>query len=252
MNIFKIFSPAHVIAKVRYKLSVSFPSFFNRYQTVAIRNLVFHLDLNDHPQQVLYGYRNLYEKYDIKCVLKLVSEGDTFVDVGANAGLFSKLVRSHIGTHGKIHSFEANPISVASLRKNLEEYGNVVIHEHFVGNKNDPPINGKNLVFLDAILKEKIDFLKIDVDGPELNVLRGSTRLISKYRPIILLEIAPDTEKNLNIHFSEIVDYLEQLNYLCFKPLKRVVPFKDKKITGVQNILCIHRDNKKKLLKLMS
>ena len=46
--------------------------------------------------------------------------GDTFVDVGANAGLFSKLVRSHIGTHGKIHSFEANPISVASLRKNLE------------------------------------------------------------------------------------------------------------------------------------
>ena len=118
------------------------------------------MDLRDHPHQVIYGYRNLYEKYDLKHFLKLVSEGDTFIDVGTNTVSFSKLVRSCIGASGKIHSFEANPVSVASLCRNLEEYSNVTIHEHFAGNKNDPPLNGKETVFLNSIFKEKIDFLK--------------------------------------------------------------------------------------------
>ena len=60
--------------------------------------------------------------------------------------------------------------------------------------------------------------LKIDIDGPELKALKGGETIIRRCKPIILLEISPDSEDRHGIHFSEVVHWLECLNYSVYKP----------------------------------
>ena len=54
----------------------------------------------------------------------------------------------------------------------------------------------------------QIDFIKIDVEGFELNVIKGFKNLINKYKPILLIEI----EKRHNSDFKKIFNILKKKN----------------------------------------
>jgi len=75
----------------------------------------------------------------------------------------------------------------------------------------------KNNVKLDSIIKKRVDFIKIDVDGKELDVLKGSKKIIDNYKPKILVEIAEDSFLLHKIHYRDVVNFLIKKRYSCYE-----------------------------------
>jgi FkbM family methyltransferase len=93
----------------------------------------------------------------------------------------------------------------------------------FIGQKMDPANQLRvRMVSIDALQLERIDFIKIDVEGMELEVLTGSRTSIAKHKPVMLIE-SIKTDK------PELMKFLESNNYKTFP-------------VGI-NILAIHSDD---------
>jgi len=67
---------------------------------------------------------------------------------------------------------------------------------------------------IDTIVNGRgVDFLKIDVEGAELMVLRGMTETLKRLRPIIVLELVPDLLANLGTSMEEVIAFLSSFSY---------------------------------------
>jgi FkbM family methyltransferase len=140
-----------------------------------------------------------------------IRPGFHVVDCGAHHGLMSVLFSKWAGPTGKVTSYEILPVNRTAIKKNirLNECHNVTIRPYGVGersarvrtstNAGNAHINPRDLDTLaittkltsldDDLSGQKIDFLKIDVEGAELDALRGAQRLIFEQRPTLCLEL---------------------------------------------------------------
>ena len=139
----------------------------------------------------------LYEREEPRRARQFVGNCESALEVGALVGnhtiYFAKALRPK-----NIHVFDANPHAVAQVRENVALNGldrgemEIVVHHAAVGGKAgsihmfDQDVS---LVRLDDEVKERVDFIKIDVDGMELEVLDGCRALISRDRPKIMIEV---------------------------------------------------------------
>lgn len=168
-------------------------------------DLIYYLDLNGGIDQCVYK-TGTYEKYVANIINKYVNKNSVCLDIGANFGVHA--VR--MGVLGKkVICIEPMPIN-KRLEENLKANDtNYIIHDCMVGDQTHDNIpvnleyefniygesnkhkitNIKNMCKIDDIINEKIDFIKIDVDGCEYEALLGAVGLIEKYRPIIVSEL---------------------------------------------------------------
>jgi FkbM family methyltransferase len=127
-------------------------------------------------------------------------------------------------TDGEIICFEPNISSFKELRDEVKEFKNIIVHNIALGNENKTvKLHGQNqssyiseygegqeveLVKVDSFLKDKkIDFIKMDIQGYEMEVLRGSTETIKKDKPILSL-----SAYHLEDDISNIVNFIISLN----------------------------------------
>ena len=166
------------------------------------------------------------------CLLKLKIGRSLAVDVGANCGLYSIKLAS---LFSRVHSFEPNPKVVKFLKD--ADCENVTIHQTALSSKKSEidlriPSKGKQVLSswasfnknncedadgffcleteaqdLDGFGFEQLDFIKIDVEGHEIEVLEGAKKTILKCRPILLVKI-----KDANIEKAD--DFFKAMNYL--------------------------------------
>ena len=140
-------------------------------------------------------------------ILKQISPNDVFVDVGAWIGDFVLPVAAKIG-NGVVIAFEQDPHNLEKLRKNvlLNNFKNVTIIDKIVSNKigelmfenRGEPTSSVTLqkeagvyietCTLDNVLSDydKIDIIKIDVEGHEIQVLEGANHTLDKTRMVVL------------------------------------------------------------------
>lgn len=167
--------------------------------------------------------------------------GDVFLDVGANIGWHSLLLARKYPDL-LVFTFEPEPENIELLRHNIRINGltNVEVipkaasfeegeQEFYLyadknaGRHSLLPINeGKvitvPLTTLDHFIRErelspqKIKLLKVDVEGYELNVLRGAESLVGEV-PVILLEFSPEYMKKGGIAPEELIHLLEEARY---------------------------------------
>jgi FkbM family methyltransferase len=147
---------------------------------------------------------------DFRAIELLLEAGDTAVDVGANVGTHSIMMSRAVGPQGRVIAFEPTPTTAWLMRENLalNRVENVELHAAAVSdalggveinvfeqryaawNSRGPASNDGispidvvevRAVTLDEALDgvERVAFLKIDVEGFELEVLRGASRLLS-------------------------------------------------------------------------
>ncbi|MDD5209421.1 MAG: FkbM family methyltransferase [Elusimicrobiales bacterium] len=152
--------------------------------------------------------------------------GKSVVDAGANIGLFSLYARA-LGAK-KIYAFEAvaetcrilssnfalnGPLKAfnialgaengkAELKFNTRGEGSSMIDCGDAGVNREITYSGRRTVKvapLDGLVKGRVDFIKIDVEGYEKNVLLGAERIIKKYKPVLSLAAyhRPADKKNL-------------------------------------------------------
>lgn len=181
----------------------------------------------------------LFTEYESKIFnYFLPNRGDIVIDIGANVGFFSLYASKRVGNEGLVISIEPLPDAYECLKKNIEinQIKNILaiqiaLHSsktsiplyrtrgYFESATSNIPIfqnliKKKDLIIaktyyvqtktLDEIVKEinvkKIDWIKIDVDGLEYEIIQGAEEVIAKFRPKIIIEIH---DKNIGEKIKE-------------------------------------------------
>ncbi len=222
----------------------------NRFHIVKMVSCDCYLLIDTKDEYGVFVLRNgRVETPEDKYVNKLIKKGSFVLDVGGHWGGFAVQFGKLVGGRGKVFSFEPSRKNFKMLRKNIQinNLDNIVFPYNFaVGSYEDTvkfPISatssGHNSlirkdipvdyyeyvkqIVLDEFLTHrnvsKIDFIKIDVEGYELEVLKGLERTIDKSDSLVVfMEFSPQfmgLEKT-----RETLDFLKNkfnLVKLCHK-----------------------------------
>lgn len=212
-------------------------------------SIKLNLDLGDWIQQQLY-FLGDYEKSEIDYLYSILKEGDTFMDVGGNIGLFSLNASKIVGNAGKVYAFEAFKPNYEKFSKHLtindfknvtlehlavsedigfieilynESYGNVGMAssylEDFTAKEKVPSIS------LDGYVKDKeipkINLIKIDIEGGEFSALKGMSEILTHQQPKIIIEINNIALKSSGHSEDELIQILLQKGYSKTKILSQ-------------------------------
>lgn len=194
-----------------------------------------------------------YEKIDKDLIESYINDGDVFFDIGANIGHFSFYFKRKLKGL-KCILFEPHPVLASCIRKTVEvsELEDIKVCQVALSNENsklqffEDTFNdgghslicsmiskrskkGKsfdvNAVTLDEYFNnldvEKVDFMKVDVQGAEFMFLEGAAKTISKFRPKIFVEL--DNRR--------VLDFWESLEALTNQKFNLISPHISEEIT---------------------
>lgn len=168
---------------------------------------------------------------------KLVSRGDTAIDIGANLGYYARSLSRLVGRHGRLYAVEPVPVILGVLRRNLRRCRNVEILPCALGEENatirmgnDTPRTdgyfgtGRNRIerqdthsdveFTAQMRRgsevfahlDRLDFIKCDVEGYEWIVMSEMRDLLKRFHPTVLIETGGENRPKI-IHFFEMLGY---------------------------------------------
>jgi FkbM family methyltransferase len=162
-------------------------------------------------------------------ILKHIYRGDTVVDVGAFIGDHTIAYSEKVGTRGKVIAFEPNPDAFECLKFNMQKCENVVSRNEAAGLSGKVVLikhpenigmtyvensdKGFKTVSIDSLNLDKCNFIKIDVEGFELNVLKGAEQTLKRFKPALLIEINTFALARNNVTNQDVFDYLTELGY---------------------------------------
>lgn len=181
-----------------------------------------------------------YEPVTTELLKSLLEEGMTFVDVGAHVGLFTLPAAKWVGKSGRVIAFEPHPDNFAMLHKNIEANtlgehvdaiqsavsdGTTPVSLHISGfNTGDHQLfhtGGRNAIevqctTLDTYFStgEKIDVVKMDVQGAEAAAFRGMKRVLQdNYAIRIIWELSPAQLVDAGSSAEALLNWLEALDF---------------------------------------
>jgi FkbM family methyltransferase len=189
---------------------------------------------------IIYG---VHEPLTTELILSEIKPGMTILDIGSNIGYYAILESNLIGTTGKIYSIEPSPINFKLLEENLklQKMNNFEIFNLAIGNKNeklefliseksnwskikqDSDIIGKNDTIITVPVKslnlfckennlDKIDLIRMDVEGYEEKIIEGGKEILKKIKPILMIEI-----HKMYLGKERTIKILKELNELGYE-----------------------------------
>ena len=194
----------------------------------------------DEKDSLLLSINKIYEKNETNFVKDSVNKGDIVIDIGANIGYYTLMFAKLVGDTGKIYSFEPDPRNFFILEKNIQinGYNNIILEKKAVSNKlgkatlyvNEnsagssmhKPNNVVDQIYVDLITLDNYfevnaitpDFIKIDIEGYELNALKGMESILqSSDKTKIMIEYNPLTKKELNSDPMNSLAFLSELGF---------------------------------------
>lgn len=216
------------------------------------------------------GLLGTYSPFETVALKSILNSGDVVIDVGAYMGYYSLLAGKLIGDKGKVFSFEPSPVHFDSLNKNIlrNKLDNIKTFNLAVSNKKGvvsfyeagsgsslikkeaethigrkiKPIRVKAVTLNDFTKKEKIkhiDFIKIDVEGWDLQVLKGASDLLKvKDAPDVMVEVFDTVLKRGGFSANEVLAYMKSFDYIAYAFTNNGLQlFKDEKDTRTLNLL---------------
>lgn len=185
-----------------------------------------------------------WEPYFADFVERVVKPSDIAVDVGANIGYHSIILGRAVGDRGAVFAFEPLRITFQQLCGNaiLNRLSNIYPFQCAVGHVdgvtismvpidyNEPDVNimnacvgvGGDIVSMrtiDSLNFQSLNFLKVDVQGCELVVLKGAKETIQRCKPILFIEIEEQQLKNQNTSSQDVMMYIFTNGYtLAWNP----------------------------------
>ena len=197
----------------------------------------------------------LYEEFQTELMRKNLKPGDTFLDLGAGIGYHTVIISKIVGDKGRVISFEPDPNYFKLLKKNAKENdcNNITPFQKAVSNRSGKTkfylydkvgrnrleevnycLSGKfevrdcieiENVKLDDFLKdEKIDFIKMDIEGSEYLALDGMKSLIKKNPKIKIIAEFPNYKA---LEFLRLLKELEFKIYEMKRDTKELSPIEN-------------------------
>lgn len=192
-----------------------------------------------------------YHKELSEQIRPLVSEGSVIIDVGAHSGQHTKIF-ARLVPRGHVYAFEPGVYARSILTKAMavRGFGNVTVVPLGLSDVATTEILNVPLkrsgsmgfglshigkadegrpgvteeihittldIFAEAQKLERIDFIKVDIEGWEFNFLKGAIGTIKKHRPSLQLEVTPSTLERANATPADIFELLMSLDYVVFE-----------------------------------
>jgi len=190
----------------------------------------------------------LYEAPLARFFIRSLRSDSVVLDIGAYIGQYTLLAAKYAPT-GRVIALEPHPESYQRLLANiaLNRLGNVQALNLAAGQRaervplllSDQPSNSRlfptgwpdvrvvdvDVVPMDQIVREvvlpRVDVMKIDVEGAEGPVLRGAHETLSRFHPIVIVELDRERERAFGDEPEEILGYLRDLGYTFYALRKR-------------------------------
>lgn len=217
------------------------------YRVPSLKNYQMVLDLKSHMDKGIFlsgAFASKIEENLTNFLLKYLKNDSVFFDIGANSGYFS-LLASRASQKGFIHAFEPVKKTYQNFKKTIQlnQITNIKLNNVCVGTKNktvkfyvdtssdvsslrktayqkQSRQSSSQMVRLSDYCREnkikKIDIIKIDTEGAEKEILFSSEQILSKYKPILIVEFSSDTARAFGYHPTELYDFLEKVGYKMY------------------------------------
>ncbi|MDR1375690.1 MAG: FkbM family methyltransferase [Holosporaceae bacterium] len=221
--------------------------------------------------------RGIYDPNLLVVVNALLQKGSVFIDVGANMGCFSLLASKVVGKEGKIFALEPSSRDFNRLVDNVKiNHLQRIIHplRLAVSGKVGPvklsvaceersalntigefsfsgvekvDMEDVNSTTIDKFMQGKrlnrLDVLKLDIEGSEVEALRGAANTIERWRPAIVLGINPATLKACGSSIEKLQEILKKFKYKIYKisevPIFALEEVSDMSKAHVKVVFCL-------------
>lgn len=190
-------------------------------------------------------FKNNQDAFEIKLLKKYVQKNDIVVDIGANIGYYAIILSNIVGEKGQVHCFEPDITNFDHLKKTSTNYKNIRINNKAVGSKTEKlkiytskelnvdhrtyqpeeydhikeiyavSIDDYLKAFCESAQNTKVDFIKMDIQGFEMQAIMGMTKTLQNNKDVKLIsEFWP---YGLNKAGSSVCEYFNHLQSLQFK-----------------------------------
>lgn len=215
-------------------------------------------DLSDNVQFYMWCLRERYESRFTRYFISLLRPGAVFVDIGANVGYYSLVAAPRVGPDGRIFAFEPMSEPFARLADNIRrnrltqvtplKLALVALPQTAVMglvNRSNSGTASLGLATVEAAQTEsvecstldllaeswnfdRLDLVKIDVEGFEQAVLLGARNTLTKFRPVLLVEVNDGLQRRAGSTRDGLYRWLEGLDYEPFRVRRsgRIEPIK--------------------------
>ena len=189
-----------------------------------------------------------FERSTVQTLQKLANPGDVVFDIGANIGAHTLGLARSVGATGRVFAIEPTDFAFRKLNRNLdlnpELRARTVTQQIFLAAEPSAamkpeiyaswPLDGSDPVhpkhrgrlattqaatvdtldhFAERQNLARLDLIKLDVDGHELPVLQGARNVLSKFRPILVMEMSPYVHAEHQHSFADLVALLRDASY---------------------------------------
>jgi FkbM family methyltransferase len=209
------------------------------------------IDPHDYFQAcMLLGF---YDPLGVALARRFVRPGSVVVDGGAHIGYFTLLFAGLTGPRGRVVSFECDPRAAARLREHVALAGAEQVHVHEAALhdgasptltlhlpdqlgwstlRSDHWVSAREhvevpAVSLDAALERegvapaRLSFMKLDVEGAELDAVHGASATLAASRAAVLIEFHPSRMRALGDDPGEFLAHMAGLGYQPRQPVLR-------------------------------
>lgn len=218
-----------------------------------------------------------YEPNEFYALDKILRQGMTFIDAGANIGLYTLFASKKVGEQGIVVAIEPSGREFHRLKMNVEmnALSNVrllqvavsncprrasllVAAEEHSGHNTLGNFGYESVVpqseewvrveRLDDIAKQeslgRIDVIKMDIEGAELFALQGAAETLAQFHPIVLLELSDKTLEHQGCKSEQIWEFLTKGGYRIYtfdRGTGLPVPAQQRENFESENIIAVHK-----------
>ncbi len=205
------------------------------------------LDMSDRGVSLPILWSGEWEPATTALILSKIDADSVFLDIGANVGWFSILAGSRLrrlGGRGKVIAFEMQPdvarrlqsaVFLSALQNHVDVHAVALSDSMSVAEVGLRPDGNRGGAFvrpfsadashavvpcvtLDSLLAraDRIDLIKMDIEGSELKALRGSSALLKRFSPELIIEINDEMLQQVSGGgTAELLGFLDEHGYTC-------------------------------------
>jgi FkbM family methyltransferase len=226
------------LANLAIRFSVPFPE---EMIVRASDNRELFVKTTNHSYVYVY-FTGDYEPAITRIFRTIIKPGDICLDVGANIGWYTTLFQKLVGNNGQVHAFEPVPRTYEFLKRNVvlnEPPRNVISNNLALGDEEkDVEIHvfpklpeghasisthghkdfesfSCRMVTLDSYLTanniQNVNVIKMDIEGAELMMLKGASKLfVQEQLPVLEIEMAMATTRSFDYNPNDLIQYIKQ------------------------------------------